>query len=101
MLDFAPTTPNLQYYAPEIGRMLSLETVCVNPAKTKEGDVFSFGTLTYLLFIGKLPFEDLDTMELLAAVSSGQSPSLLLGLNSNLALIIRWHQGVLEGGLTC
>ena len=98
MLDFAPTTPNLQYYAPEIGRLLSPDTVCANPAKTKEGDVFSFGTLIYLLFIGRLPFEDLETRELLVAVSSGQFSSLLLSLNSNLALIIRLDQGELEGG---
>ena len=98
MLDFAPTTPNLQYYAPEVGRLLSPDTVCANPAKTKEGDVFSFGTLIYLLFIGRLPFEDLETRELLVAVSSGQFSSLLLSLNSNLALIIRLDQGELEGG---
>ena len=89
MLDYAPTTPNLQYCAPEIGRLLRPDTVCSNPAKTKAGDVFSFGTLIYLLFIGRLPYEDLDTPELLSKVSSGQFPSLLLGLNSNLALIIR------------
>ena len=89
MLDYAPNTPNLQYCAPEIGRLLRPDTVCSNPAKTKAGDVFSFGTLIYLLFIGRLPYEDLDTAELLSKVSSGQFPSLLLGLNSNLALIIR------------
>ena len=91
MLDYAPTTLNLQYCPPEIGRVLNPDTFCSNPAKTKAGDVFSFGTLIYLLFIGRLPFDDLVVPELLSRVSSGHFPSLLLSMNSNLALIIRWN----------
>ena len=89
-LDYAPRDHNLHYCAPEIGRLLTPETLCSNSTKTKEGDVFSYGTLIYLLFIGKLPYKDLDDPELLSRVSSGHFPSLLLSMNSNLALIIRW-----------
>ena len=92
LLDYAPSSPNLQYYAPEIGRLLTQDTpLASNPAKTKEGDVFSFGTLIFLLVTLRLPFEDLDTQDLLSKVKSGQFPSLLMSdnLNSNLSLIIR------------
>ena len=92
LLDYAPSSPNLQYYAPEIGRLLTHDTpLASNPAKTKEGDVFSFGTLIFLLVTLRLPFEDLDTQDLLSKVKSGQFPSLLMSdnLNSNLSLIIR------------
>ena len=89
-LDYAPTDHNLHYCAQEIGKMLRPETLCSNSTKTKEGDVFSFGTLIYLIFIGKLPYKDLDVPELLSRVRAGDFPSLLRGLNSNLASIIRW-----------
>lgn len=91
ILDYAPTKPNLQFYAPEIGRLLTPDNLCTNPAKTKEGDVFAFGTLIYLLSVGRLPLDSLDTESLLTKVSHGELAQTLTQdcINSNLALIIR------------
>ena len=91
ILDYAPTQPNLQFYAPEIGRLLTLDNLCCNPSKSKEGDVFAFGTLIYLLSVGRLPLHSLDPDSLLSKVSLGEMASTLIEdcLNTNLALIIR------------
>ena len=91
ILDYAPTQPNLQFYPPEIGCLLGLDNLCSNNYKSKEGDVFAFGTLIYLLSVGRLPLHSLDLESLLEKVSFGELSSALIEdcNNTNLALIIR------------
>lgn len=89
LLDYASSQLNLQYYSPEIAKQLVASSP-TNPVKSKEGDVFAFGTLMYQLGTAKLPFEKLSSHALLWKVSTGQLPSLLTrsSLNGSLPVLI-------------
>ena len=65
--------------------------MCSNPAKSKEGDMFAFGTLMYQFGTGRLPFESLDEEEILSKMTCGElaSFSITESVNTNLAVIIR------------
>ena len=76
LLDYASSQLNLQYYSPEIARQL-VATAPTNPVKSKEGDVFAFGTLMYHIGTNKLPFEKLPSQALLWKVSQGELASML------------------------
>jgi len=76
LLDYASSQLNLQYYSPEIARQL-VATAPTNPVKSKEGDVFAFGTLMYHIGTNKLPFEKLPSHALLWKVSQGELSTML------------------------
>ena len=65
--------------------------MCSNPAKSKEGDMFAFGTLIYQFGTGRLPFETLEQEEILLRMTSGELASISIteNVNTNLAVIIR------------
>ena len=90
LLDYAANLPNLQYLAPELARQV-LGGKKMSAIKTKEGDIFSFGTLMYQLATGRLPLESLSPASLQSAVSRGQQAELLQSepLNSNLSGLVR------------
>ena len=90
LLDYAPNLPNLQYYAPEVAAKI-LEGKKANSVKTKEGDIFSFGTLMYQLATGRLPGQALSPSSLQSLVASGDLTEILQSeaLNSNLCILIR------------
>ena len=85
LLDYAASLPNLPYLAPEIASQI-LGGKKPNTIKTKEGDIFAFGTLMYELSTGRLPLTSLQS-----AVISGREAELLQSepLNSNLCGLIR------------
>ena len=88
LLDYAANLPNLQYLAPEIASQI-LAGKKPNTTKTKEGDIFSFGTLMYQLATGRLPLDSLSLSSLQSAVISDQQAESLPPLNSNLCGLIR------------
>ena len=90
LLDYAPNLPNLQYYAPEIAVQI-LAGHKPNSVKTKEGDIFSFGTLMYQLASGRLPFDTLTVGSLQTKVTCGEQAEILHteSVNSNLCILIR------------
>ena len=90
LLDYAANLPNLQYFAHEIAVQI-LDGKKANSVKTKEGDIFSFGTLMFQLATGRLPFESLPAQSLQARVVRGGQTELLQSqaLNSNLSTLIR------------
>ena len=92
LLDYAPTSLNLQYYAPEICRQLDT-ALPTRPPSTPEGDVFAFGVLSYLLCTGRLPLASLPAHSTLYLMGSGKSLSSLLSslppcLPSSLASLV-------------
>ena len=92
LLDYAANLPNLQYLAPEIASQI-VAGKKLNTVKTKEGDIFSFGTLMYQLATGRLPLDSLSLPSLQSAVISGHQAELLQSssspLDSNLCGLIR------------
>ena len=83
LLDYAASLPNFHYLAPEIATQI-LDGKKLSSIKTKEGDIFSFGSLMYELATERFPVDNSES-----AVSISPQAELLQSLNSNLCGLIR------------
>ena len=79
LLDYTPSLLNLQYLSPELACTLTSPTNA--PAKTKEGDVFAFGSVIYQLLTQRLPLDNLPAQAVLYLVGRGD---LITHLGPNL-----------------
>ena len=94
LLDYAPNLLNLQYLAPELIQTYSLESS--NVEKSKEGDVYAFGSVMYQLSSHRLPFDSLPSQAVLYLVGcNGLAEHVSqLNLNASLARMLEscWDQ---------
>ena len=82
LLDYTPALLNLQYYSPEIARTLRFQGAD-SRLKTKEGDVFSFGSLVYQISTQRLPLDSLPAQTVLYLVGRGLLPLQLQSTSLN------------------
>ena len=77
LLDYAPASLNLEYYGPEVVRLLSASSPCRAPLKSPEADVFAFGTLVYQMATDSQPLKDLPAQTRVWLAGQGHLSSLL------------------------
>ena len=81
LLDYAPSLLNLQYLSPELARRLPFQPDA--PDKSKEGDIFAFGSVMYHLVTGRLPLDNLPAQAALFLVGQGDLVSHLSAASLN------------------
>ena len=77
MLDYAPTSLNLEYYGPEVACRLDSLLPCRPPSKSPEADVFAFGTLVFQVATDRQPLAALPAQARLWLAATGHLPALL------------------------
>ena len=77
LLDYAPASLNLEYYGPEVVRLLNASSPYRAPLKSPEADVFAFGTLVYQMATDSQPLKDLPAQSRVWLAGQGHLSSLL------------------------
>lgn len=92
LLDYTPNLLNLQYLSPEL---IKTYDTTLPFEKSKEGDVYAFGTVMYQLSSQKLPFDNLASQTVMYLVGQNELASHIsqLNLNAGLARMLEkcWH----------
>ena len=77
LLDYAPASLNLEYYSPEVVRLLNAAFPYRAPLKSPEADVFAFGTLVYQMATDSQPLRNLPAQCRVWLVGQGHLSSIL------------------------
>ena len=90
LLDYAPSSLNLQFYSPEIVRSITCNDRSMWE-KSPEGDVFAFGSVMFQLSTQKLPLDNLPSQTVFYQMGKGDLPKHLPSthLNPGLSKIIK------------
>ena len=86
LLDYAPASLNLEYYSPEVVRLLNASYPYRAPLKSPEADVFAFGTLVYQMATDSQPLKELPAQSRLWLAGQGYLSTLLSSASSSSSL---------------